>query len=168
MSRVTLGVFGVLLVIILVLSGRASCANKDLLPFLGKWKGGFVAQEFVDKPDAFSLKRHGFDATLQLYRTQESFILRLESEQESVDVKGTWSHRGQELRLAIRSVEIDDMGGADVRDPNRPFTAPEAIRKVYAGTMILRLSKDKKRLVGLPVTLDKVVGSHQFAKDSPG
>jgi hypothetical protein len=168
MSRLTLSVFGILLVIILVMTGRASCAGKADLPFLGKWKGGFVADRFVGRPNAFGLRRSGFDATLQLYRTEDKFILHLEAEQETVDVLGTWTHKDREIRLKVGSVDVDDMGGSDARDPNRPFVDAEAIRQTYSGILILRMTKDKKQLIGLPLTLGEVVGTHRFKKDSPG
>ena len=92
--------------------------------------------------------------------------MEMEGEQETIKIDGTWTIKGNTLTLDPKSVIIDDMGGADVRDPNKKYIPAEDVRDAYGQPLVLTESKDKKALHGLEMTVGKLVGKHEFLKDS--
>lgn len=156
------------LVIALALTGRAACSNKDLIPFMGKWAGGFVVDRVKQGPDTDKdRKRSGLNGYLQIYGTQRSFKLHLEGEQQTLDIAGTWIAKGNKVTLTTTDFQMDDQGGADLRNPNQKFVPAEDLNRGYSHPVVLTLSADKKRLTGLPTSIGDLVGRHEFVKDSP-
>ncbi len=142
------------------------CGSKDAIPYLGRWHGDLV----VDKTDRAGtdkdLQRESLRGALQIYATDKRCKLHLEGEQETIDAEGNWSHTGTTVTIKFTSVKIDDQGGADRRDPNLKFIAPVDIRAAYQRNLILHLSRDKKKLLGLEVTLGHLTGHHVFTRSS--
>jgi len=158
------------LIFLIVLTLRAGNSNKDVRPFLGKWAGKYAVQELSGKTKgqtATEIGRNELKGYLQVYGTKRSFLLHLEGEQQGIDVKGTWSVKGDRLTLDAGDIVIDDRGGEQQRDPNRPYIPAEAVRATYGKAMTLQMSKDKKRLLGLTSGLGELIGRHEFVKDSP-
>jgi len=161
--------FFVLLIIAVsfAIIAEASCSNKDIMPFLGKWSGGFNVQRVTvgaDTPkDRERSSLHGF---VQIYATNRKFKLHLEGEQEALDLTGTWTFKKNRMTLTTTDFAVDDQGGADMRNPNMKFIPADELRVGYTRPMVLDLSPDKKHLSGLPITIGGLVGKHDFAKDS--
>lgn len=153
---------GVALVLLLSLMFWASCANKGLLPYVGKWTGGFVVDDAPGGGSARDRARNDLHGYLQLYRS--SFQMDLEGEQEGVLLKGTWAVKGKDLMLTPTDLSIDDHGGADQRNPNLKFIPPDDVRAAYAHPLALKISPDKKRLLGLEISMGKLLGRHLFAR----
>ena len=151
------------LTLILFLAG---CGSKDAIPYLGRWHGDFIVDSVTPPVSAKDMKREELHGSLQIYATNLSFKMHFEGEQESLDAEGTWSHVGTTVTLKFKSVKIDDEGGAERRDPNLKFIAPSAIHAAYQRNLVLHLSKDKKTLAGLEVTLGSLTGRHMFTRSN--
>ena len=138
----------------------------DLLPFLGKWKGKYEVKSIVGGGSDKDRVREQLQGFVQVYATNRSYKMEMEGEQETIKIDGTWTIKGNKLTLDPKSVIIDDMGGADVRDPNKKYIPAEDVRDAYGQPLVLTESKDKKALHGLEMTVGKLVGKHEFLKDS--
>lgn len=160
-------VFAILLFLGLFFTARSSCSNKDMLPYLGKWPGGFVVGEVRRGPNtAIDQKRSSLKGFVQIYATNRKFKIHLEGEQETIDVDGDWTRKARRMDLHVQHVVIDDQGGAALRDPNRKFILPDDIRAAYSRPLILDLSADGKSLNGLPMSIGDLTGRHLFAKET--
>jgi len=160
-------VFAILLFLGLFFTARSSCSNKDMLPYLGKWPGGFVVSEVRRGPNtSVDQKRSSLKGFVQIYATNHKFKLHLEGEQETIDVDGDWTRKAKRMDLRVQHVVIDDQGGAALRDPNRKFILPDDIRAAYSRPLILDLSADGKNLNGLPMSIGDLTGRHLFAKET--
>jgi hypothetical protein len=150
-----------LLIPALLLSG---CGSKENIPFLGRWKADFVVDRMTVPGTEKDQRREGLHGYLQVYQTGLKFKMRLEGEQEAIDGSGTWSHKGNHVTLTFTDLKIDDMGGAQHRDPNLKFILPAAIQAAYQRELTLNMSPDKKTLNGLDVTIGNLVGRHVFTR----
>lgn len=157
----------IVLVILLYVTAQSSCSNKELVPYLGKWTGGFIVDSVSPAArSATDLKRNNLRGFIQVYATRHSFKMHLEGEQEIIDLAGNWVLKRQRLTLKVNETKIDDFGGADVRNPNRKFIPSDAIRDTYTRPIVLDLSPDKHRYEGLPMTMGNLIGRHQFTRDA--
>jgi hypothetical protein len=159
---------------LLLLSTVTGCQqHREMMPYFGKWDGGF----YVDVPESqragatknIALKRFTMEGYLMLYATRDGFKLHLEGEQVVIDVDGTWAvtknSRGEDrISLRPKGFKIDDFGGADMRDPNKAYIPSLDIRDTYGKEMLLRPSKDRQKLDGLPLSLGKLVGVHLWKR----
>ncbi len=136
----------------------------ELVPYLGKWDGKFTVLEAEPNATPNDLDRESLRGYLMLYATKMLFKLHLEGEQETVDIEGTWRLEKGRVFLDTKKTSIDDMGGENFRDPNRKFIPGEAIRATYSKPVTLSLDKTNKKLSGLPITMGKVIGKHEFEK----
>ena len=159
------------LLMLMTLSGCQQ--HREMMPYFGKWDGGF----YVDIPESsragaggkIPLKRFTMEGYLMLYATRDGFKLHLEGEQVVIDVDGTWAvtknSRGEDrISLRPKGFKIDDFGGADLRDPNKAYIPSLDIRDTYGKEMLLRPSKDRQKLDGLPLSLGKLVGVHLWKR----
>lgn len=151
---------------LIFLIGLGGCADKAQLPFLGKWLGQFEVRDISSGGTDLDRKRESLKGYVQVYADKHKFVMRMEGEQEAIDLLGTWSVRGRQLTLSFAEVKIDDMGGERFRDPNRKFISPTALRVAYARPVVLNLAADKKHLDGLTMTMGNLTGRHVFLKDS--
>ncbi|MGV3614895.1 MAG: hypothetical protein ACO1SV_06130 [Fimbriimonas sp.] len=159
---IVLGLLGVLLI---TLTLRATGSNRDLLRYTGKWEGGFTI-ESIQKGKDTEEERHrnrivGF---VQIYLTNRKYTLHLEGAQQAIDVDGIWVAKDDRVTLTPKNVKIDDKGGPEQRDPNKPYIPNEAVQAAYNRPMTLVQSPDKQRYEGLAVTVGDFLGKHQFAK----
>ena len=72
------------------------------------------------------------------------------------------------VTLSSTSVKIDDGGGEEVRNPNRAWIDPAALREAYSRPLALRLSKDGQHLTGLLVEVGPLTGTHSFVREGFG
>lgn len=146
---------------------QASHSNKDLVPFLGKWTGGFNVQRVTKGADsATDRERSSLHGFVQIYATNRKFKIHLDGEQESLDITGEWTFKKNRMTLTTTDFVLDDQGGEDMRNPNMKFIPAEELRLGYSRPLVLDLSPDKKKLSGLPITIGNLVGKHEFIKDS--
>jgi hypothetical protein len=165
------------LVLAITLSGCQQ--HREMMPYFGKWDGGFYVDEAESTRAGFAaprlgkssiaLKRYTMEGYLMLYATRDSFKLHLEGEQVVIDVDGTWSvtknSRGEDrISLRPKGFKIDDFGGADMRDPNKAYIPSLDIRDTYGKEILLKPSKDRQKLDGLPMSLGKLVGTHLWKR----
>ena len=145
----------------------SGCNNhSDLMPFLGKWSGGFVVTSISTGGTASDLKREQLNGFVQIYATKRSYKMELEGEQETIRIDGNWTIRGKQITLNPKDLVIDDKGGSAVRDPNKKFIPSEDVRAAYGRPMVLTESNDKKNLHGPETTVGHLLGHHDFVKDS--
>lgn len=137
------------------------------MPFLGKWSGGLTVDRVGPKAIG-SPKENGLKGFLQLYRTGDRFELHLDGAQFSLVSGGTWSHKNGQVILTPKEVKIDDGGGWEARDPNRPWVDPAELREGYSRPMALNLSTDGQRLTGLLVSVGPLTGTHSFLREGFG
>jgi hypothetical protein len=136
--------------------GKLRGSNKDLVPFAGRWIGGFEPEEN---------RQNGLDGHLQVYLSGKKFKLHLSGPQQSVELDGTWTKEG-DRRIVLRpaSIQIDDGGGAEMRDPNKPFIPSDDIRSALTREIPLDLSSDGKALTGLTTSMGELAGKHEFGR----
>ncbi len=152
--------------LLILLLFAAGCGDKTILPFLGKWQGQFEVQRMQVPGTESDRKRESLKGYVQVYADKHKFKMRMEGEQEAVDLTGTWSIKRQQITLQFSDVVVDDMGGEQFRDPNRKFIAPIDLRAAYSKPLVLNLSTDKKHLDGLTMTMGGLTGRHVYVKDS--
>ena len=155
--------FPLLFVFLVMLTG---CGDAKILPYLGKWLGQFEVQTMATGGSENDKKRESLKGYVQVYANKHTFKMKMEGEQEAIDLSGTWSIKGRQLTLAFTEITIDDMGGERFRDPNRKFITPADLRVAYARPLVLNLGSDKKHLDGLTMTMGNLTGRHTFIKDS--
>jgi hypothetical protein len=153
----------ILLVAVLLLAG---CGSKDKLPYLGRWHGDFVVDKILQGGTDKDRQREGLRGSLQVYATDDRLILHLEGEQEVIDVNGTWEHTGTAMTLRFTRIKIDDMGGANLRDPNLKFIPSVDVRTAFQRNMVLHLSRDKQKLNGLEVSIGPLTGHFLFTRST--
>jgi hypothetical protein len=159
-------VFAVVVVVAVFLSARASCSNHDLIPYLGKWTGGFTVDSISGRPATpAAAKRASLFGYVMIYAMRQTFKLHLEGAQEVLDLAGSWTLHGHRLTLTTTDIKIDDEGGIASRDPNLPYIPSDDVHATYARALVLDLSANRQRLVGLPVSMGNSVGRHEFARD---
>lgn len=164
--RIVYTVLVSLTVLLLVMTLRNVNSNKDLIRYTGRWKGGFTVESVTNGTDtADSRHAHRLEGFLQVYLTNHKYKLHLEGQQEGIDVDGTWTANGDRLTLNPKAVAIDDQGGEEKRDPNKPYIPNEDVLATYNKPIVLVQSADKKGFQGLKVTLGNLLGSHAFVKD---
>lgn len=155
------------LAISFALIGKASCSNKDIVPFLGKWAGGFKVERVDNGPDtAKDRERSSLNGYVQIYGTNHSFKMHLEGEQQIVDMAGNWTLKKNRVTLRVTDFKMDDQGGEDARNPNMKFIPADVLQVGYSRPLVLELTADKKHLNGLLTSIGPLVGKHEFSKDS--
>lgn len=139
--------------------------NSALVPYYGKWSGGFNVEAFrLGQGNQKLRDRASLRGYLMLYATGKKFKLHLEGEQEIIDLDGTWTVEKERVMLRTTATKIDDMGGEEARDPNKFFVTGEAVRDAYARPIPLRMSKDRQKLTGLRITIGEYEGTHEFTR----
>lgn len=158
------------LALALFLTIRSINANKDLVPFLGKWSGGFEVSQIQnanrDTPE--DRRRLGLMGYLMVYGSRHSFKIHLEGEQEVFDIGGKWAIKGQRLILTAdpQTFALDDEGGAESRNPNRKFIPADDLRAAFGKPIPLDLSKDKKAFASPLTSIGNLIGAFRFKKES--
>ena len=142
------------------------CGHRDLMPFLGQWKATFAVDKIREGGTDRDLRRESLHGFLQMYLTHQSFKLHLEGEQEILDADGTWSHVGDQVILKFTGTKIDDEGGEAKRDPNKKFIPAPDLTEAYSRDMALKLSADKKTMMGLETSIGHLTGHHVFIRSN--
>ncbi|MFZ4506256.1 MAG: hypothetical protein ACOYON_00995 [Fimbriimonas sp.] len=151
--------------LLVALLAGASCGGKERLPFLGKWALRFEVTGAGEGAKPADLTRNELVGYLQIYATKNGFILFLEGEQQSIEVRGDWKIERKRLVLAPKDVLIDDRGGVDVRDPNKKYLEPDGIREAYSRGLVLVPSQDGTKLEGLTMAIGPLRGRHLAARE---
>jgi len=148
--------------------GLGGCnSHKDLMAFLGKWKGGFdVTSVRGANASSLDIKRDTLRGFIQVYETNRSYKMELNGEQETIEINGTWTIKGNHITLRPTMLDIDDKGGEQQRDPNKKYIAAMLVRAAYGQPLVLVESRDKKSLTGLEMSVGDLVGTHRYVKDS--
>lgn len=143
------------------------CSNSPRTYFMGQWVGGFEANS---TKSPFSLAQHRLKGFLQLYGTKESFLLHLEGPQQTLDLTGTWEHKPKPERviLSVADIKIDDFGGEDKRDPNRPYLSEDKLRDTFRTPVSLRLSTDRLTLESLELPIEVTTFVGKFKRQGSG
>jgi hypothetical protein len=130
-------------------------SNKELMPYFGKWNGQF------DTTDEAA----GLRGYLQMYATGRRFVLDLQGPQQGIEVSGVWvEERTGQVVLSPNSITIDDWGGEEKRDPNKPYLSEDAVRSAFNRKIALSMSEDKKALEGLPMSIEGISGRLDFRR----
>ena len=158
-------VCGLFTVLMIVLTLRVANSNRDLLRYTGKWSGGFTVDSIESGANTESDRhRSRLEGYLQIYLTERRYKLHLEGEQQGIDVSGNWTAKGDRITLTPKSVEIDDHGGAEKRDPNKKYIPNEEVLNTYNRPLVFIQSPDRQRYNGLPISLGVLIGKHAFDK----
>ena len=147
-----------------MIGGGIGCGGKPS-PLLGKWHGSYevLRLDSVPKGTPKDVKAWSPAADLQIYVRR--FELRLDGPQQGIVVKGTWKAERRGLTLQPKEVKIDDQGGEDRRDPNRPYLDNTGVREAFSRDLPLNLGSDGRRLTGVDDRLANVVGRLVVEKD---
>lgn len=155
----------VLTITLVAFTIRATGSNRELIRYTGKWSGGFTVDSVVSGPDSVTVrKRNGLIGYLQIYLTGRKYKLHLEGEQQGIDVDGTWTAKGEKITLTPKEVKIDDRGGPEQRDPNRPYLPNDDVNTAYRKPIVLSQSADKNTFAGLAMSVGRFIGKHSFTK----
>jgi hypothetical protein len=149
----------------LLLSG---CGDSKKIRFLGMWNGGFEVSGVGGKND-LSLK--GLEALslsgyLKVLANKNEYWLKLDGKQQGIEIKGKWSYDDASSRLTLRpnDIQIDDGGGEEFRDPNKPWVPVEKLRAAYEKPIVLDLKGENKKYEGLEMSVGSLQGVHRFEK----
>ena len=143
----------------------AGCFNREQIPYLGRWSGGFNVDHTTGKIELKDPHRYSMHGLLELYRSDSRCTLHIEGEQETVEAKGNWTIKGHEIQIQFSHLTIDDAGGPDERDPNRAFLPAADYQTTLSHDLGLRASADKKHLTSPLESIGPLLGSFTFDKD---
>ena len=122
--------------------------DKDRLGVMGTWTGGFYVE------DAEVMRGY-----LQLLRTKEQFKMRLGTNDQEINLEGTWTIKDERIELQTLDVKVSK---AYQSSAESPILDAEAVRGAYARPITLDLRG--RELVGLTLTIDRFQGRHKFQK----
>ena len=156
-----------LLPVIVAGCGVGCGGGKAQTPYLGKWSGAFEGVRM--KAGGGDAQRLSLRGDLQIYVRR--FEMNLTGPQQGVVVKGSWTLKPNargEPRLALRAddVKIDDGGGEDRRDPNKPYLKAEAVKDYFSRELVLKPSSPRvpDALIGPDDDLGPVVVRPSFRR----
>ncbi|RYG35796.1 hypothetical protein EON81_11650 [bacterium] len=138
-------------------------ANKELLPYLGKWNGAFEVESLSGATDK-DLKRETLRGYLVLYATNRRFVMHLEGEQQGMDLDGAWTIDGKQAKLKAVTFKIDDQGGEELRDPNRKWIPAADLKPTMEGQIVLNISADAQRLASPTTSIGARQGAFRFRR----
>lgn len=151
--------------VLFALTLRATGSNRELIPFTGRWGGGFEIDTVTQGPASDEVKRQNrLEGYLQVYLTGRKYKLHLEGIQQGIDVDGTWTAKGRRITLTPKEVKIDDRGGPEMRDPNKPYLPNEDVTAAYSKPIVLDQAEDGKSFKGLSMTVSRFIGRHAFKR----
>ncbi len=83
-----------------------SGCNKQTIPYLGHWDGGFEVTSSTSTAQNEKLAMNGY---LQLYRSHEKFLMQLSNPTQVLNVGGTWHMLGpKRIQLTFNSFRLDE------------------------------------------------------------
>lgn len=136
--------------------------NKERIPFLGHWDGGFDVTSSTASAPTTALNMRGY---LQLYRTSDKFLIELSNPTQVLDLGGKWRMiGGKRIELTFRDFKLTEPDLTKLRGMRRPFLDPADLKAAYTKPLILDLSPDGKTLTGLLMRIGPLLGRHEFKK----
>lgn len=145
----------------MALGALAGC-NKEKMPYLGHWDGGFDVTSSTSAEPTKALAMRGY---LQLYRTDEKFLIELSNPIQVLDLTGKWKMVGtKRIELTFHDFKLGEPDLDKIKAMRRPFIQPEELRAAYTKPLILTLSPDGKTLNGLLMRVGPLLGAHAFKK----
>ncbi len=142
--------------------------DRTRTPYLGKWHGGVEAVRLRGSDG--DARPYSVRGDLQLY--VRKFEMNLAGPQQGVVVKGAWAvtknARGEaRVSLKANDVKIDDRGGEEKRDPNKPYLRAEDLNAYFGRDLVLRPSPDGSptKLTGIDDELGPFVVRPAFERD---
>lgn len=142
------------------------CGDQKTMPFLGQWNGAFDVEKVVNGPDSEKdRKRHTLRGYVKIVLNKKSYQMKLEGEQQTVDIKGKWKYNGKQLFLEPDDVKIGPDGSQEDLNPNRKSVPAEDLYVGYGKNLTFRINDDGRSLTGLTTTIAGLEGTHRFKKD---
>ncbi|HLK13283.1 MAG TPA: hypothetical protein VKT78_00635 [Fimbriimonadaceae bacterium] len=148
--------------LVLALAGALAGCNKEKIPFLGHWDGGFEVTSSTAAAPVAAINMRGY---LQLYRTGDKFLMELSNPVQVLDLGGKWkmvgSHR---IELTFREYKLSEPDLVKLKGMRRPFMDPADLKNAFSKPLLLDLSQDGKSLTGLLIRIGPLLGKHVFRK----
>lgn len=138
--------------------------NSQLMPYYGKWDGGYMVEELDSPATEKDLQRESLSGYIMLYATGNKFKLYQQGEQQTIEVEGTWKLEGKQVRTQTTKIKIDDMGGEEFRDPNKKYIPSDDVRAAFGKPMVLTLNSAKTELKTPAVGIGNRIGSFTFKR----
>ena len=136
--------------------------NKERIPYLGHWDGGFEVALSTSAAQSSAINMRGY---LQLYRTDDKFLIQLSNPTQVLDLGGKWRMVGpRRVELTFHDFKLAEPDLNKLKGMGRPFLEPADLRAAYTKPLILDLSKDAKTLTGLLMRVGPLLGKHEFKK----
>lgn len=136
--------------------------NKERMPYLGYWHGGFDVQSSTAAAPTSSINLRGY---VQLYRTEDKFEIELSNPVQVMDVGGRWKMLGpNRIELTPHEFRINQKDIDKLKALRKPFIEPEVLRSAYSKPLVLNLQGDGKTLDGLLMRVGPLLGKHRFEK----
>ncbi len=139
-----------LLVPVLIVLG---CTDKERLPVMGQWTGGF----YTDEAEVL----RGY---LQLYRGKDQFKMRLGSKHQEIDFTGTWTVANNRIELRASDIKFTNPSEEKIRTLGLEILKADTVRDNYRKPIVLTIGEGNKSLTGLTMTVGKFQGRHKFNK----
>ena len=129
-----------------LLLALVGCTDKDRVPVMGNWTGGF-----------FTERGQAFKGYLQLYLTGDKFKMRLSSKDQAMDLEGTWKVDAKRVILSVNNIDFQNPSEDDQKALGLKIISPDEVRTAYG-------HESKTKLSGLTITLGNLSGRHEFVK----
>ena len=147
--------------------GLQGCISADqkTRPFLGMWVGKFVVSNVERGPNtADDQRRHSLTGYVRILLDKKAYQMRLEGEQQTIEIKGEWVYRGNQIILSPKKVEVKDEN-EDGPNPNRKFVPLEELTKAYGQKLVFNINKAANEYTAPEVKIAFLSGTHSFKKE---
>ncbi|MHB8637393.1 MAG: hypothetical protein ACYC96_13065 [Fimbriimonadaceae bacterium] len=139
----------------------AGC-NKERIPFLGHWDGGFDVTSTTASVPTTAIVLRGY---IQLYRTNDRFLMEMANPLQLLDLAGNWRMvSSTRIELTFHNFKLTEPDLEKLKAMHKPYLDPVALRAAYTKPLILDLSPNGKQLTGLLVRVGPLLGTHVFRK----
>jgi hypothetical protein len=131
------------------------------MPYLGHWVGGFQVTSATREVPVAKLAMNGY---LQLYRTDDKFLIQLSNPTQVLNLGGVWRMIGaHRIELTFNAFRIDEPDLTKLKGMRRAYLEPEDLKAAYSKPLILDLGPPGT-LNGLLVRVGPLLGRHVFMK----
>ncbi len=140
-------------------------ADQKTRPFLGMWVGKFMVANVGNGPNtADDQRRHSLTGYVRILLDKKAYQMHLEGEQQTIEIKGEWIYKGNQIILSPKKVEVKDEN-EDGPNPNRKFVPAEELTKAYQQKLTFNINKAANEFTAPEVKIAFLSGTHSFKKE---
>lgn len=140
-------------------------ADQKTRPFLGMWVGKYAVSSVGAGPNtADDQRRHTLTGYVRVLLDKKAYQMHLEGEQQTVEIKGEWAYRGNQIILSPKKVEVKDEY-EDGPNPNRKYVPLDELTKAYQQKLTFNINKAANEFTAPEVKIAFLSGTHSFKKE---